>query len=195
MAKVIICSRTFPRYHPEAGRPTFFVENIINSLEIDLGSDDYLGDEYFGDNYLDNLAYLNRHNDKIDNWDILDFWYSLNATSPTTYRRKHHTIRAKTLNKSGEMRSRWKVGDKASLRVWSGNPYCSPLIIIAPDVEIVRIDNLQVLELEFYKMGLPLPMSNDEVKDMAYNDGLTFKQFLEWFKWFRPFDGEILYWR
>lgn len=44
---------------------------------------------------------------------------------------KHHTIRAG---------KRWKTGDKASLRVWSGLPYRSKQIAIAPDVELVVKD-------------------------------------------------------
>ena len=32
MSKVITFSREFPKYHPKAGQPTFFVEQIYNSL-------------------------------------------------------------------------------------------------------------------------------------------------------------------
>ena len=32
MAKVITVSRTFPDYHPKAGQPTYFVEQILNAL-------------------------------------------------------------------------------------------------------------------------------------------------------------------
>jgi hypothetical protein len=32
MSKVITFSRVFPKYHPKAGQPTYFVEQIYNSL-------------------------------------------------------------------------------------------------------------------------------------------------------------------
>lgn len=43
---------------------------------------------------------------------------------------KEHTIR------KGK---RWKVGDKFSPRIWSGKPYKSKQIILAPDTEIKQV--------------------------------------------------------
>jgi len=48
---------------------------------------------------------------------------------------KHQTIRAG---------NRWKVGDKFSPRVWSGKPYNSKQIIIAPDTEIKKVWNVEI---------------------------------------------------
>src|SRR5687767_4729574 len=43
---------------------------------------------------------------------------------------KHHTLRGG---------SRWKVGDKFSPRIWSGEPYRSKQIAIAHDCEVIKV--------------------------------------------------------
>ncbi len=39
MSKVITFSRVFPKYHPKAGQPTYFVEQIYNSIYMDKSGD------------------------------------------------------------------------------------------------------------------------------------------------------------
>lgn len=104
---------------------------------------------------------------------------------------KKHTIRAG---------HRWSVGDKFSPRVWSGKPYNSPQIIIAPDMEIKKVWNIEIFnELGCIYIGvrqnkntfLLLPFG-----DVAKNDGLTFQEMLWWFnvKPDKLFTGQIICW-
>lgn len=93
---------------------------------------------------------------------------------------KHHTIRAG---------KRWKTGDKASLRVWSGKPYRSPQIIIAPDVELVvkdfeiDIDGCIWIDGNYF--------AHPEI--LAEYDGLTEDELSQWFNKV-PFSGQLLIW-
>lgn len=96
---------------------------------------------------------------------------------------KHHTIR------SG---NRWNIGDKFSPRVWSGKPYCSKQIIIAPDIEIRKIWRFEINEGEFLIEGRQIG-SLTRV-DLAINDGLDYKDMLDWFKFPKPFSGQIICW-
>ncbi len=92
---------------------------------------------------------------------------------------KHHTIRAG---------NRWKVGDKFSPRVWSGKPYCSKQITIAPDIEIKKV-------WEFEVQGNTFLMSRTRIvsmREIAENDGLILEDLLSWFN--KPFTGQIICW-
>lgn len=99
---------------------------------------------------------------------------------------KHHTIR------SG---NRWKAGDTFSPRVWSGKPYQSKQIIIAPDLEVKKTYSL-VLGLnskDFYLNGIRI--TPDDMLFIAENDGLKLSEFLSWFKYPKPFTGQIICWQ
>ena len=74
---------------------------------------------YFVEKILRGIHTLDDHVKPIINFDVC-----------STCAPKHHTIRAG---------NRWKVGDKFSPRVWSGKPYCSPMITIAPDIEVKKV--------------------------------------------------------
>jgi hypothetical protein len=144
MSKVITVSRNFPKGHPKAGQPTYFVEKIWRSLstgknEVISTSDDLNNERYY---------FLNR-----------DF-------NP-----KHHTIRAG---------KRWKTGDMASLRVWSGKPYNSPQIIIAPDVEITVKDISMYNDWNTWIDGKQI--SQSVFNELAQNDGLSPLDLQNWFK-------------
>jgi hypothetical protein len=107
---------------------------------------------------------------------------------------KHHTIRAG---------HRWKVGDKFSPRVW----YRSKQIIIAPDIEVKKVWNFEVVI--YNKLGYESVRLNDlllhEViagqifmgghykwRTIAKNDGLEFEDFGNWFN--KSFSGQIVCW-
>jgi len=99
------------------------------------------------------------------------------------FKPKHHTIRAG---------KRWKDGDMASLRVWSGKPYNSPQIVIAPDVK------LRVLDIEMPDHGKFI--INGKTHEgfgfwdaLAANDGLRLGELYDWFNKL-PFSGQILIW-
>ena len=72
---------------------------------------------------------------------------------------KGHTIRAG---------NRWKVGDKFSPRVWSGKPYASKQIIIAPDIEVKKIFNVVTDGVLWYIDNQPAISEN--IKIVANND-------------------------
>lgn len=192
MAKVITLSRTFPAYHPKAGKQTYFVQQVLNSLKI----------EHWEPRYLDLLINLNSESikeGKLSHDDLLRFQNSLDPLA--SQNDKLHTIRAKTVNKkTGAVTSRWKQGDKASLRVWSGKAYRTPQIIIAPDVELVKVGDFKKEYTDHSGMA---PFINgrfinpDTLCDVAENDGLEYHDLLAWFKWSdsKPFDGQILCWK
>ena len=116
------------------------------------------------------------------------------------YQPKHHTIRAG---------NRWKVGDKFSPRVWSGKPYNSKQIIIAPDIEIkkvwdfeIQIDPFLLLVESAYVLRINDNYISEEntfstIKKIAKNDGLSTEDFITWFIK-RPkvevFSGQIICW-
>lgn len=97
---------------------------------------------------------------------------------------KHHTIR------SG---NRWKAGDKFSPRVWSGRPYNSKMVRIGPDIEIKKVWG-------FESTGNGHLYINDksidvlEIEALAKNDGLSNEDLLKWFKYPKPFKGQIICW-
>ena len=93
---------------------------------------------------------------------------------------KHHTIR---------FGRRWKTGDKASLRVWSGKPYRSPQIPIASDVTL-RVVNIEVDydKRAIFIVGNFLPeictfdIQDPDLINLSSNDGLSPQDFLDWFQ-------------
>lgn len=108
---------------------------------------------------------------------------------------KYHTIR------SGK---RWKVGDKFSPRVWSGKPYQSKQIIIAPDIEIRQVWDI---EIEFNGSNIhilnPTGKPNEymflRLSEVARNDGLSVQDFKDWFAIHpksknQKFEGQIICW-
>lgn len=95
---------------------------------------------------------------------------------------KYHTIRAG---------NRWKVGDKFSPRVWSGKPYNSKQIIIAPDITIVNVFDVEFLGFTKWVNGEVL--NNYELAELAKNDGLNIYDFNNWFNKL-PFVGQVICW-
>jgi hypothetical protein len=168
MSKVIIFSRTFPAYHPKAGQPTYFVEKMWNDFEkrgIEI-------------NYK-LICDLNLDKDVKILW---DFWVDIDRE--LAY--KHHTIRAG---------NRWKVGDKFSPRVWSGKPYNSKQIIIAPDIEIKKVWDFEMDLNGLYSIN---GKYFSDSRLLAKNDGLSRMDLFYWLmKSFdnpKPFKGQIICW-
>lgn len=180
MSKVILFSRTFPKGHLREGEQTYFVEAFWNALRLEgLSARTIDGSILQYSNYLDKT---NQLTDKyLENLKIL---------GP-----KYHTIR------SGH---RFKVGDKFSPRVWSGLPYRSKQLTIAPDVEVkavfdftinpeaslivgVKRDSAELFNYHFH-MGKATEI-------IANNDGLSLEDFASWFGDFKkPFTGQIICW-
>lgn len=173
MSRVITFSQTFPAYHPKAGQPTNFVEQIWNGLN-----------------------YLKLPVPKVKELPN-DFMWSILPLS--NYGTKFHTIR------SG---NRWKVGDKFSPRVWSGKPYKSKQITIAPDIEVKKVWPFEIKqvgfngeifithsfpELELYNLKERV-INPGWIEEIAENDGLSLEEFMQWFQFPKPFHGQIISW-
>lgn len=109
---------------------------------------------------------------------------------------KHHTIRAG---------NRWKVGDKFSPRVWSGKPYASKQIIIAPDIEVKSVQEIKI-EVDkdyvcilidnwpFFEENKNMVTQIEAFETLAKNDGLTLQDMKDWFKYPKAFTGQIICW-
>ncbi len=155
---VITFSQKFPVKHPRKGEPTYFVEAVLSQLGID-----YTNHEYF---LL--LCDLNRD---IDQKVLHEFYENLSENIPP----KSHTIRVGTKR---------KVGQEFSPRVWSGKPYQTKQIIFAPDIEVVKLWNIQIISypgfFHIYLNGTEVEKI-DTIKTIANNDGLSLKDFEDWF--------------
>ena len=162
MSNVITFSRVFPKYHPRAGEPTYFVEKIWESIGLpDKGYSFNSPDEYM--NFI-----------RGDSAVIFE---------------KHHTIRKG---------NRWKVGDKFSPRIWSGKPYQSKQIIIAPDIEIKKVWDIEIINQKIIINGVYFGeyakgFYDDNVTTLANNDGLSLIDFENWFG-DKFFQGQIICW-
>lgn len=122
--------------------------------------------------------------DEITDWD----WHEYYNGAP-----KYHTIR------SG---NRWKVGDQFSPRVWSGKPYRSKQIEIAPPITIEKIWEILIKIEDGEDMTVLVDgrrMILQEWASIALNDGLALSDFANWFNAHpkrkeQVFTGQILCW-
>lgn len=175
MSRVITFSRVFPAYHPRKGEPTNFPEQIWNSIQT-------MQKEYFINYY--SIVNLNPGKEKEAElfWNSGKGDYSLLGS-------KHHTIRSGT---------RWKIGDRFSPRVWSGKPYASKMITIAPDIEIKQIWTFEVDENGVISVG-GFYVDEKTNRRISKNDGLSIDDFRDWlimpcFRSGKPFRGQIICW-
>jgi hypothetical protein len=101
---------------------------------------------------------------------------------------KYHTIR---------LGNRFKPGDKFSPRVWSGIPYRSKQIIIAPDVEVKQIWDFEMDLNGVYSINNKY-IDPEQYLSLANNDGLTEYDLFHWFMkdYHIPndFSGQIICW-
>lgn len=175
MSKVRTFSRFFPSYHPKKSEPTYFVEKMWNSMDIEI-------------NYK-LICDLNPHLTPDMLW---SFWGGLNHNILAD---KGHTIRAG---------NHFKVGDKFSPRVWANDinpksgrsgPYHSKQIIIAPEIEVKKVWNI---EIKIYSNAFAI-ISNDgklggvPMEEIAMNDGLTLQDMKDWFPKSVP-QAQIICW-
>lgn len=171
MAKVLTFSRSFPKGHPKEGHPTYFVEKILEGFNIaPIG--------------VDAFQYFEQMNLTIDEDVIGKFVRTLQFGNNTE---KHHTIRAG---------HRWKAGDWFSPRVWSGNPYASKQIQFAPEIRVMKVWDFEIKQENFYinnALFAQRGFANNMIR-LAENDGLAVVDFLEWFKYHKPFTGQIICW-
>ena len=177
MSKVLTFSRVFPAYHSRAGQPTHFVEKIYNSFNVSA----------FGETFIYPTEDLKALNESLFyTTDILNvFEKSLANRVSDVIAPKYHTIRAG---------NRWKVGDMFSPRVWSGKPYNSRQIIIAPDIQVKKVWDIGLRIRgdfkEFYANDCDL--THTSIANVAANDGLGINDLFDWFN--KPFSGQIICW-
>ena len=162
MSKVITFSITFPAYHPKAGQPTYFVE------KLNAGLDWRKYGIAFGD---ETEAHFKK----------LGLEYSSEIAKYCSP--KFHTIRAG---------HRFKVGDKFSPRVWSGKPYNSKQIIIAPNIEIKKVFSVSKDANLFVVNNIYF--TTKQTIELAKNDGLDYLDLIDWFQLPKPFTGQIICW-
>ncbi len=110
---------------------------------------------------------------------------------------KKHTIR--------NPKKKWKVGDKASIREWSGKPYRSKQIIIK-EVEIKKVWDIKInFNLLEYKLSFEINNKRvpfNERHHIWENDGLDSVDFWCWFvknptqdhHMMQEFKGQIICW-
>jgi len=180
--KVLTFSTTFPKGHPRIGQPTYFIEQILNSI-LPRGENGIINRDDIAPEILP----------FINDFVLLDGQLQ-----------KHHTIRAG---------SRWKAGDMASLRIWSGKPYQSKQIEFA-QVEVKRVWSIEInnrfgaASFEVVINGTiygQLHFGNDKDQNeaglitLAKNDGLELQDFVDWFE-IHPkkkeavFKGQVICW-
>ena len=103
--------------------------------------------------------------------------------------RKNHTIRAGFC---------WKAGDKFRFKVWSAKPYHSKKIIFSEELEIKKVWNIHIDKKGSIWIGNKLyakATDYEAINRLAQNDGLSLLDFLSWFRYPAPFDGQIICWK
>ena len=176
MAKVRTLSRTFMKGHPKEGQQTFFVEQFLHSIQVGYKCDDYL-------QRLCLLNTKNLANGKLSFEDLESFWLSLQPVANS----KNHTIRAKNF---------FNVGDKISIRCWFGKPYHGCQIILADDLELKKVWDVDIaIPMGGIRINGDWKFENfvPVLKKLVKNDGLTVKDFKAWFNT-PSFVGQILCW-
>ena len=166
MAKIRTLSRTFPAGHPKAGQYTYFVEKFLKCL-YKFDNLEQLSDRIFA---------VNKHRIEsgvISAVQVCRFCNDIDFGVYKSCDPKHHTIRSGNSIKDGE---------SISVRCWSGVPYNSPQIILAPDIEV------RIKEVDFEMEDMYF------AKKYALNDGLSVDDFNSWFSRSLPFTGQILIW-
>lgn len=157
MAKVITFSRYFQKDHFKAGKPTYFVEQILNHLNIKPWSQSYLN-------------WLIQANPNLDEQILKDFQNSLVEGIEGI---KLHTIR------EGK---NFVAGESFSPRVWTKKPYTSKMLIFAPDIYIKNMVPINIL-LDPTGAITIRKLNGERINSVsvALNDGLNNDDFFSWF--------------
>jgi hypothetical protein len=170
--KVLTFSRHFPKGHPKAGQPTWFVEKVWKSIW-----ESYEG----GTNPLHPF------------WEVYDGAFPMKFDTKENihqHQPKHHTIRAGY---------RFKPGEMASLRVWSDKPYRSKQIEFA-QVEVKKVWSIEiVISHTWWSFRINDKLFCGNVEVIANNDGLELQDFIDWFTVHpksidREFKGQVICW-
>jgi hypothetical protein len=210
MAKVLTVSRQFPAYHPRKGEPTYFVEKVLTALFPkttyymckceNCGWQGMSCCAAGGHAIADTGDYSDAVCPKCYSYKIegecedLDYYQQKDEVWP-----KYHTIRAG---------KRWNTGDMVSLRAWSGQPYNSKQIIIAPDFALPKVLDVKMYYSEKWGGGLTIAIGEYEIEypygckewlSFSKNDGLELLDMKLWFelspdfKKTKQFDGQMIF--
>lgn len=131
---------------------------------------------YFVEKIVHSL-HQNGYTDKLNEFGRtipMEFIYTLCAD--VREEPKHHTIRAG---------HHVKPGDFLRMSVWSGKPYASKQIIIAPDVEVKKTWDFEFEPGYFSVNGRiydgEIESHHELLEEIAANDGLGYIDFKDWF--------------
>lgn len=171
MARVITFSRVFPKYHPKAGQPTFFVEKLWTDL--------------FWQNIIDNR----NMDEPLLEEEIKNFYTK-------TFEGKSHTIRSGNRWKVGDWFSPRVWSDKpyASKQI-----LLTPLIQVKKTFSFELKASTFLDESKVFINGKKINSST--FIELATNDGLAAMDLLEWFgdghamsTKRKDFSGQIICW-
>lgn len=166
MSRVITFSRVFPKYHPKAGQPTYFVEKLWTDL--------------FWQNIIDNR----NMDEPLLEEEIKNFYTK-------TFEGKGHTIRKGNRWKVGDWFSPRVWGNDINPKSGKSGPYQSKQIMLTPLIQVKKIWNIRInMAYEILEIN-----GNDDtiLENIALNDGLSIDDFLYWFGK-KDFYGQIICW-
>lgn len=168
---IISFSQKFLKGHPKVGKPTYFVEKILTAKGVDYTSSEYLA----------NLGYWNAERLKDGRLTQNDLQKFIANLDPKFKEKIDYPHRKITTCRGGS--SRMKKGQKFDAVVWSGKPYCSPMIIFLKDVEVEQVSKFEMIREEngMYIYVDKSLKSISQVYYIAINDGLPINDFLDWF--------------
>lgn len=170
MSKVLTFSTHFPKTHPKAGEPTFFVEQIYHSIGLKIGHS-YPGGEI-----------------------PKAMWDKLNDFALMDDNKKHHTIRAGNRWKVGDKFSPriWSGKPYASKQIEFAPPIEIKKIWTISKKPHKEHGFAFHINGSYYVADWEIETANIMLKDLARNDGLDKEDFINWFP--ESFEGQVLCW-
>lgn len=186
MSKVITFSRAFPSYHPKKGEPTFFVEKFWNAIDFPKRKS---GNFFIKCNEI-NESVLDTPTKKLKLYD------SINSSVSEI---KNHTIRKGKRFKKNDYFSPRVWGDDVNPKSGRAGAYHSKQIILAPDTLITDVWDFEIDKDANILINNKIVYSfceehNKILNKVALNDGLTADDLLAWFKYPKPFSGQVICW-
>lgn len=167
MSKVITFSRVFPKYHPKAGQPTFFVEKIYKSLFIMKCVPPELATDF-------NFAVMNDDNYKAKHHTIRNGsrWKVGDKFSPRIWSGKPYNSKQIILSNDVEIKQIYQVRIwRESLLNW--RIYINGEIISAPKIsELATNDGLTHKDLLDW-FNLPIE-KNFEGQIICWSDAVSY---------------------
>lgn len=151
MAKFRTLSRAFLKGHPNEGKPTYFVEKFLTSLDVN----------YQHASYFHKLCELNP---TVGRAELQEFYMSL---SNDAFVPKKHTIR------NGR---HFMAGDMISIRAWIGKPYNSTPIRLWDDLKVMS-QYTYTIENGVHICNHEIA----NIMRVCKNDGLRPEDFILWF--------------